>query len=159
MLPDYLAPGLSVVFCGTAAGKTSASVGHYYANPGNKFLKTLHVIGLTDRILRPEEDGKCLSFGFGFTDLVKSVAGMDKAISSEAFEPNSVHAIIRHYRPRAIAFNGKKAAQVALAEKNLRYGQSQLLGQTSVWVLPSTSGAANGFWSLAPWMEMAASLR
>jgi double-stranded uracil-DNA glycosylase len=36
-LPDYLAFGLRVVFCGTAAGKTSASSGHYYAGTGNLF--------------------------------------------------------------------------------------------------------------------------
>lgn len=159
MLPDYLAPGLSLIFCGTAAGKVSAASGHYYAKASNRFWKTLHLIGLTDRVLAPEEDGECLSFGFGLTDLAKGAAGMDREIPSQAFEPHNLHAIIGNYKPRAIAFNGKKSAQVALAEKNLNYGQVRFLGQTSVWVLPSTSGAANGFWSIEPWKEMFESLK
>jgi G:T/U-mismatch repair DNA glycosylase len=46
VLPDSLGPNLRVVFCGTAVGKTSASVGHYYAGPGNEFWGTLHEVGL-----------------------------------------------------------------------------------------------------------------
>ena len=36
-LPDYLAPGLKVVFVGFNPGETSARRGHYYAYPGNRF--------------------------------------------------------------------------------------------------------------------------
>ena len=33
ILPDVLAPGLRVVFCGTAPGTASARAGAYYAGP------------------------------------------------------------------------------------------------------------------------------
>ena len=46
MLPDDLAPGLRVVFSGTAVGTSSAAVGGYYAGPGNEFWGTLHQVGL-----------------------------------------------------------------------------------------------------------------
>ena len=48
MLPDYLSPGLKVVFVGTAAGERSAARGHYYAGRGNKFWELLWEAGLTD---------------------------------------------------------------------------------------------------------------
>src|SRR3546814_13773735 len=49
VLPDVLAPGLRLVFCGSAAGRKSAELGAYYAGPGNKFWPTLYEIGLTPR--------------------------------------------------------------------------------------------------------------
>ncbi|MBC7478279.1 MAG: mismatch-specific DNA-glycosylase, partial [Pseudorhodobacter sp.] len=50
MLPDYLAPGLDILFCGTAASSTSARVGHYYARNGNRFWRLLAETGLTPRL-------------------------------------------------------------------------------------------------------------
>jgi len=37
LLKDLLAPGLKIVFCGTAAGEVSAARGEYYAGRRNKF--------------------------------------------------------------------------------------------------------------------------
>ncbi len=42
MLKDVLTENLDVVFCGTAKGKASATLGFYYAGPGNKFYGILH---------------------------------------------------------------------------------------------------------------------
>jgi TDG/mug DNA glycosylase family protein len=159
MLRDFLAPNLKAIFCGTAAGTRSATIGHYYAGRGNRFWKTIHEIGLTDRTLLPEQDSTCLEYGFGLTDLAKGVAGMDKAIPNEAFDSRTIHSVIDSYRPRVLAFNGKKAAQTALDQKHLGYGLWKTIGTTKVWILPSTSGAANGHWSITPWLEMASTLR
>ena len=38
--------------------------------------------------------------------------------------------------------------KVAIVEKDL-------IGGATVWVLPSTSGAARGFWDVEPWRELA----
>ena len=77
VLPDILAPGLDIVFCGTAVGNVSAQRGAYYAGLGNMFWPTLYEIGLTPRRLQPEEFREVLSFGLGLTDLVKAVLGVD----------------------------------------------------------------------------------
>ena len=53
ILPDLLAPGMRVVFCGTAPGTASARAGAYYAGPGNRFWATLHEVGLTPILLAP----------------------------------------------------------------------------------------------------------
>jgi TDG/mug DNA glycosylase family protein len=65
VLPDYLAPGLRVVFCGTAVSATSAARGHYYAGPGNEFWPLLHQSGLTPVLLTPDDDAHVLDFGLG----------------------------------------------------------------------------------------------
>ena len=77
ILPDLLAPGLDIVFCGTAVGAESARRRAYYAGPGNAFWPTLAQVGLTPRRLKPEEYPLLLTFGIGLTDLAKHVSGND----------------------------------------------------------------------------------
>ena len=45
LVPDLLAPGLDLVFCGTAPSPASFKARAYYANPGNAFWATLHAVG------------------------------------------------------------------------------------------------------------------
>ena len=47
LVPDLLAPGLDLVFCGTAPSPASFKARAYYANPGNAFWPTLNAVGLT----------------------------------------------------------------------------------------------------------------
>ena len=46
-LPDYLAPGLAVVLVGINPSRYSAEVGHYFANPRNRFWRAFNAAGLT----------------------------------------------------------------------------------------------------------------
>src|SRR5271154_3393847 len=80
VLPDVLAPGLRIVFCGTAAGNVSAALGCYYAHPRNKFWRTLEAVGLTPHRLDPPEFATLPRWGLGLTDIAKSVSGMDKEL-------------------------------------------------------------------------------
>jgi len=159
ILPDHLQPGLRLIICGTAVGAASAKKGAYYAGPGNKFWRTLHLIGLTTRELRPEEYVSLSKVGIGLTDLVKSVAGAD--LPGGCFDAPRLRRKIAKLQPRAVAFNGKRAAAAFFSRRtqNLTYGlQSQRIGQTVLYVLPSTSGAANRYWSLDPWRALARDL-
>src|SRR4051794_29608319 len=72
VLPDILAPGVEVVFCGTAVGGCPARRGHYHAGPGDAFWQLLHDAGFTDRRLTPEDDASLPELGLGLTDLVRS---------------------------------------------------------------------------------------
>ena len=59
------------------------------------------------------------------------------------------------YSPEVLAFNGKTAAKVFFGE-GVEYGHRvEAFGKTSIFVLPSTSGAANGFWDESLWRELA----
>lgn len=154
-LPDVLGLGLGVVFCGTAAGTQSALRRAYYAGSGNRFWSILYETGLVATKLRPEEYGGVLAYGIGLTDVCKAHAGMDNELPSGAFDVAGLRAKIAEIQPRVIAFNGKKAARVALdlePKVELSYGaQSESFTGVEVWVLPSTSRAANGSWDAAPW--------
>src|SRR4051794_24678838 len=67
---DVIGPRLRVLFCGINPSLYSAAVGHHFARPGNRFWPALHAGGLTDRLLRPEEDRTLLLRGFGLTNIV-----------------------------------------------------------------------------------------
>jgi TDG/mug DNA glycosylase family protein len=81
VLPDVLAPNLAIVFCGTAVGTASALRRAYYAGPGNAFWRTLFEVGLTPRVLEPDEHAFILEFGLGLTDLAKNISGADHVLS------------------------------------------------------------------------------
>jgi double-stranded uracil-DNA glycosylase len=159
-LPDLLAPDLRVVFVGTAAGRRSAEVGHYYAGRGNRFWRTLHEVGITPRLFEPGGFRGLLALGIGLTDISKLGAGMDQQIAEHEFDPRQFEANVRHYRPRAIAFTSKKAASLWLRVSSTR---GIALGRQAdrpadfpeAFVLPSPSGAARSHWSIAPWQELA----
>lgn len=159
ILDDLLRPGLRLVICGTAASRRSAEIGAYYAGPGNKFWRTLQAVGLTPTLLTPTDWRMLDRYGIGFTDLAKRHSGMDKDLPAGSFDAARVLAAIEAHRPRIVAFNGKTAAQVFLGRKIADYGrQTERIGETAIWALPSTSGAASGAWAIAPWQALAADL-
>src|SRR3989441_7997788 len=41
-VPDVIAPGLRVLFCGINPGLHSGATGHHFARPGNRFWPVLH---------------------------------------------------------------------------------------------------------------------
>jgi len=157
-LPDLLQDDLRLVFVGTAASSRSASEGHYYAHPGNRFWSALHEAGLTARRYRPGEFRLLLGLGIGFTDLNKSEAGMDHQLSTAAIDVAAFKDKIEKHRPRAIAFTSKKAASCFYGKPTsaISFGrQAPQGGMCEVFVLTSPSGAASGHWNLQPWRELA----
>ena len=158
ILPDVLAPGLRLVFCGTAAGKRSAEAGAYYAHPGNMFWRTLHEIGLTSRRLRPDEFPLLPGLGIGLTDLGKYHFGNDNQLPEDAFDIEGLRAKIIEHAPGMLAFTSKNAARAALG-RAVAYGlQEDMIGSTRLFVLPSPSGQARGAWDVAHWQTLAQQL-
>lgn len=158
VLPDVLAPGLKVIFCGNAAGTVSALKGAPYAGPGNYFWRALHEVGLTPVQLAPREFRRLPEFGIGVTDVCKARFGSDAEVGLEAHDPERVERAVRRCRPDHLAFVGKRAAEAALGEA-VGYGrQERDFGGAATWVLPSTSGRARRFWSLEPWRQLAAAV-
>lgn len=160
VLPDMLRPGLAVVFCGTAVSSASAKASAYYAGPGNKFWPMLGRTGLTPHVLAPREYPRLLEYGIGLTDLAKGAAGGDASLSQSDFDVKAFVEKIALHVPAIVAFNGKTAAKFALGVKQVEYGlQRHPLAKSVVWVLPSTSGAANGAWDEAHWFAIARAVR
>ena len=147
-LPDYLEPGLDIVFVGINPGEQSARAGHYYANPRNPFWLLLHQAGLTHRQLRPDEDHLLLAFGCGLTDIVKRPSRGLADLASADFRrgrPILEEKLLR-YQPRIVCFNSKTGfVNYFGAGIFRRFGRQDVrIGASRVFVLPSTSPANAG---------------
>ena len=155
ILPDVIAHGLRVLFCGSAAGTKSALLGAYFAGPGNRFWGTLYEIGLTPRVLRPIEFKSSLVYGLGLTDLAKNTFGPDSSLSAKAYDPDRLRGTVEKFSPSVLAFNGKAPAR-AFLEHPVKYGlQPEQINDTNIFVLPSTSGAARRHWDFEQWHAFA----
>jgi len=162
VLPDLLAPGLRLVFCGTGAGPVSARLGLYYAAPGNRFWSTLHRVGLTPTLFAPSQYPDLLPLGIGLTDVAKLAWGLDHQLPADELGPAArerLLAKIERLEPKVLAFTSKRAARAALGKVTSYGAQTPLLGRTLPWVLPSTSGLARGSWDEAPWRDLAERVR
>ncbi|BCJ89889.1 mismatch-specific DNA-glycosylase [Terrihabitans soli] len=156
VLPDYLRAGLKLVFCGTAAGERSAQLGRYYAKPGNRFWRALHEAGFTGHLLLPSEDETLLSLGIGLTDLSKTGRGMDSGLKPGDFDAALFRSKVETLAPSFVAFTSKRAGHEYFGLKRVAYGlQEEAIGKTAIFVLPSPSGAARGYWDIGPWKTLA----
>lgn len=159
ILPDVLASGLSIVFCGTAVSAESRRRGAYYGNPGNRFWRTLHEAGFTPRQLDPSEFGSLPEYGIGLTDLAKHHSGQDAELPADAFDAEALAAKIKRFAPKWLAFTSKNAAKGFLGSA-VEFGpQAQPIGLTRIWVLPSTSGLAVRWFDLSVWTDLANEVR
>jgi TDG/mug DNA glycosylase family protein len=161
ILHDLLEPSLDVVLCGTAASTASAKASAYYAHPQNKFWSILRQTGLTPALLQPHQFRELLNYRIGLTDLVKTHSGMDHQVRAGfGTEARSrLRSSILTYRPKFLAFTSKAAGQNFLGGKRAYGEQSELLDTTRIWILPSTSGAANGSWQPEVWHRFADRVR
>ena len=149
VLPDVLEPGLRIVFCGTAAGTVSARRGAYYAHPQNRFWPALHAIGLTPRLVRPEDYAEVTQWGLGLTDIAKHASGMDRELPPGALGLDAcaaLHAKIAAAEPNWLAFTSLAAGRRYLGRAAGFGEQEKRIGRTRLWVLPSPSPAAGWNW-------------
>jgi double-stranded uracil-DNA glycosylase len=142
-VPDVLGPGLSVVFCGINPGRRSAAAAAHFANPRNDFWRLLAEAGLTPRQLSPEEQWELLDLGFGLTNAAERTTpgSSDLRRADFAGSAERLECIAVELRPRFIAFVGKAAYEGAFRERPALGLQERRLGETRLFVLPSTSPA------------------
>jgi double-stranded uracil-DNA glycosylase len=162
ILQDVLQDGLKVVLCGTAVGTASALAGAYYAHKQNKFWNILYETGLTPELLQPHQYRDLLRHRIGLTDFVKTHSGMDHQIPLSKLTEMSrarLGAAIAAFRPQFLAFTSKNAGQRFLGGKRDYGEQPERIAETRIWILPSTSGAANGSWRPEIWHRFAKRVR
>ena len=162
VLPDVLAPGLRVVFCGTAAGTVSAARGAYYAHPQNKFWRAVHAAGLTPRVLAPAEFALMPSFGLGLTDIAKTVSGMDRELPPGALGRLAcaeMRTKIERFAPRILAFTSLTAGRRFLGPDANLGEQGERIGDTRLWLLPSPSPTAGWNWDELWWRRLGEAAR
>jgi len=142
-LPDILAPGLRIVFCGINPGRASAAAGAHFANSRNDFWRLLHDAGFTPRLLMPVEQWELLRHGLGVTNAAyRTTPGSgDLRRADFAGSAERLLRIAVELSPGVIAFVGKEAYRGAFNERPELGPQVRRLAKTSLFVLPSTSPA------------------
>jgi TDG/mug DNA glycosylase family protein len=140
-LPDYLRPGLDLVFVGINPGLKSAERGHHYAGPGNHFWPLLYESGLVDEELVWADDARVLEWGIGLTNTVDraSASISDLSLAELRAGGRRLRAKLERYAPRIVCFNGKRICEV-FAGRRCEFGeQTERIGSARVFVMPSTS--------------------
>ncbi len=162
VLPDVLATGLRIVFCGTAAGTVSAARGAYYAHPQNKFWRVLHAVSLTPRLVRAEDYLELPQWGLGLTDIAKHVSGMDRELPAGTLGDEACAALtakILAVQPRLLAFTSLTGGRRWLG-RAAGFGDSGArIGATRVWLLPSPSPTAGWNFDETWWRRLAEEAR
>ncbi|WP_166661762.1 G/U mismatch-specific DNA glycosylase [Streptomyces sp. BK208] len=161
LLPDVVADGLRVLFCGINPGLLSAATGHHFARPGNRFWPVLHRSGFTPRLLKPSEQELLPSYGLGITNVVARASARADELTAEEYREGGrlLTAKVARLRPRWLAVVGVTAYRTAFDERKAQVGpQERMFGGTRVWVLPNPSGL-NAHWSVESMAEEFARLR
>ncbi|MFI1411921.1 G/U mismatch-specific DNA glycosylase [Streptomyces sp. NPDC020707] len=161
LVPDVVADGLQVLFCGINPGLMTAATGHHFARPGNRFWPVLHLSGFTPRQLKPSEQDELLSYGLGITNVVARASARADELSAEEYREGGrlLAAKVARLRPRWLAVVGVTAYRAAFDDRGAAIGaQERTFGATRVWVLPNPSGL-NAHWTAATMAEEFGRLR
>jgi TDG/mug DNA glycosylase family protein len=160
-IPDVIAPGLRVLFCGINPGRYSGATGRHFARPGNRFWPTLHGAGFTDRLLTPWDGAAMLEAGFGITNLVNRTTATAAELGADEIRAGGrrLLATAERYRPAIVAILGVTVYRVAFERPKAAIGpQPDALGPSSLWVLPNPSGL-NAHYQLPALTELFSELR
>jgi TDG/mug DNA glycosylase family protein len=141
LLPDYLRPGLDLVFVGINPGLRSEAAGHHYAGPGNHFWPLLFEAGFVSEPLTHADDARVLEWNIGLTNMVPRASRSITDLTLQELRAGA--AVLRQkllaVRPKLVAFNGKRIYEV-FAGHPAQFGvQDETLDGIRLFVMPSTS--------------------
>ncbi len=142
-IPDVVAGGLTVLFCGINPGLWSGAVGHHFARPGNRFWRVLHASGFTPELVDPLEDHRLLDYGLGITNLVARATRSADELTTAELVAGAARLVrtSRRYRPQAVAVVGMGAYRTAFGHPKAPVGeQPEPIGSARAFVLPNPSG-------------------
>ncbi|MCY4367042.1 MAG: mismatch-specific DNA-glycosylase [Chloroflexi bacterium] len=154
-LTDYLRPGLDIVFVGLNPSSYSVKVGHYFANPRNRFWAALNRSGLAPEELGPERDGELGNYGIGFTDVVKRPTPQASGLRAADYREWApvLRQKLKHFQPRIACFHGMTGYKAYLkygegVDERPELGpQERTIGLSRIYVVPNPS-PANAQYSL-----------
>ncbi len=140
-LPDYLKPGLKLIFVGINPGYYSAQVGHYYARPGNLFWWGLSNTSLVPTEIGPEQDAKLLDYGIGLTDVVKRPTHSSGEVTQEEFNEGAriTSEKLERFSPKVVCFVGLLGATAFLGRHVKPGPLEEKLKSMRLFAMPSPS--------------------
>jgi double-stranded uracil-DNA glycosylase len=138
----------------------SAAAAAHFANPRNDFWRLLHEAGFTPRLVAPAEQFEVLRYGIGLTNAAyRTTPGSgDLRATDFAGAAERLERLAVELGPRAIGFVGKEAYRGPFRERPELGLQERRLGETLLFVLPSTS-PANAAVPYAEWLRWFRDLR
>jgi len=146
ILPDYVRPGLRVLFVGINPGLRSAAIGHHFGGYSNRFWKLLFDAQLITEPLGPTQDFRLLEWGLGLTNVVaRATAGID-ALTARDYRLGAVRLLrlIRKNQPKIVAILGitpyRHIFRIPPGRPVDLGKQTVMLGTASIFVLPNPSG-------------------
>jgi TDG/mug DNA glycosylase family protein len=139
------------VLVGINPGRVSAVAAAHFANPRNDFWRLLHASGLTPRQLAPADQTELLRYGIGVTNAaLRTTPGSgDLRAADFAGAAERLERIASETGAAVMAFVGKEAYRGAFGRRPSLGLQPDRLGETRLFVLPSTSPAN----AAVPWAE------
>ncbi len=170
-LPDHLRTELRILFVGINPGLRSATLGHHYAGPSNRFWKLIYEANLVPEPLSYRDDARLPEWGLGLTNLVtRATAGMESLTAQDyAIGRLVLMRKIRRYRPHVVALLGITLYPILFPLEPKQAGrrpglQSVTLYESSIVLLPNPSGRnasypyhsmLDAFRTLTPWTTTA----
>ncbi|MFD6534162.1 G/U mismatch-specific DNA glycosylase [Streptomyces sp. NPDC060184] len=161
IVPDVVAGGLRVLFCGINPSLMTAATGYHFAHPGNRFWPVLHLSGFTPRRLAPAEQAELPSYGLGITNVVARATARADELAAEEYRAGGRILVekVGRLRPQWLAVVGVTAYRTAFGERSAHIGpQERTIGGARVWALPNPSGL-NAHWTVGSMAEEYARLR
>ena len=168
-LPDYLEPGLDVVFAGLNPGLTSAREGHYFASPRNRFWPAFNRSGLVAEPIEARTDYRVIKHGIGFTDVVKRPSRGASDLRAADFRKWApvLKRKLERFQPLIACFHGMTAYRNYLKYAEGVDTRPELglqpcgIGSSRVFVVPNPSpaNAAYSLDNLVAWYRQLAELR
>jgi double-stranded uracil-DNA glycosylase len=150
-IPDVLEDALRVLFCGINPGRISAAAAAHFANPRNDFWRLLRAAGFTPTLLAPSQQFELIQHGVGVTNAAARTTPGSGDLRKRDFAgaAERLEQVALSRKPAWIAFVGKEAYRGTFGERPEFGEQGRRLGETRLYVLPSTSPAN----AAVPWEE------
>lgn len=154
-LPDFIQPGVKILFVGINTGLRSALVRHHFAGYSNRFWKLLSDTRLVPTPLTYHDDWRLPEWGFGITNIVERPTAGVNGLTSKDYQlgRRRLLAKIRRYAPQVVALLGTTLYSVLFPEHNVSGSQTkggrkkrligfqpQKLVDARVFLLPNPSG-------------------
>jgi double-stranded uracil-DNA glycosylase len=154
-LQDRIEPGVKLLLVGINPGVRSATTGHHFAGPSNRFWKLLWEARLIPEPFTHEDDVRLPELGIGVTNLVaRPSPGIDVLKPAEYVAGWKIlERKIAQYRPRVVALVGvtlwRAILPLVLQDEQARARASKMkcpgpqqleIHGAKVFVLPNPSG-------------------
>jgi TDG/mug DNA glycosylase family protein len=146
-LPDYLRPGLKLVFVGLNPGLYSARAGKYFARKTNRFWPALSASRFFGREVAAGDEKRLFEKGIGFTDVVKRATAQIDELTRDEITAGAqmLRRKLTKFSPVVACFIGltgfRWVFEVPVKTPIMPGPQLERIGASRIYVLPSTSPA------------------